>query len=124
MSPSRKVKVIDTATGQVLREGAVRASETGPQKPLLFGWLEGADILKVGAIVVGAIVFIVNSDNRIKAVEAGQAMTGQAISKLVDFTENSDMWNSSHYGVPFQGGRPARGFGNYNRGSIQPKEQI
>lgn len=93
------------------------------QKPLLFGWLEGADILKVGMMVVGAIVFIINSDNRIKAVELSQITTTQAISKLVDFTENSDLWNSSHYGVPFQGGRPARGYGNYNHGNIK-LEQI
>lgn len=96
----RKVKVTDANTGETLREDYV------PTQPLLFGFMSPSDILKVGSATLAVVVFFVNGQNDKKLMQDNLAAMQVSVSRLTDFRDNSDRWNTTVYNTGFRNGEP------------------
>ncbi len=97
---TRKVKIIDEETGQVLRETFTNSP------PLLAGFFSPADILKIATAGMAVIVFFVNGQNDKKIMQENLASLGVTVSRLTDFKENSDSFQTQVYGTRFRNGEP------------------
>lgn len=97
---TRPVKITDAETGKLLRETYI------PDEKLIFGLLSISDCFKIGSFIIAALIFFINGEIRQKAVEANQMAMQETLSRLVDFKENSDSWNSQVYGTRFRNGEP------------------
>lgn len=110
----RKVKITDAITGEELREDYVR------NQPLIFGFLSPSDVLKFGSAVIMVIVFFVNGQNDKKMMQDNLSELKITTSRLVDFKENSDGFNSQVYNTRFRNGEPIdQNFKIPNRGSMR-----
>lgn len=110
---TRKVKVLDATTNELLREDYV------PNDKVIFGFLNVSDAFKIGSCLVAAVVFFVNGEIRQKAVEENQVAMRETLSRLVDFKENSDSWNTQVYGTRFKDGEPVdSNFRMNNKGNV------
>lgn len=81
--------------------------------------LTPADIMKFGGAVLMIIVFFVNGQNDKKLMQESLAELKTTTSRLVDFKENSDGWNSQIYGTRFKDGQPMDvSFKAHNKGVV------
>lgn len=96
----RKVKIIDATSGEELRE------TYAPATPMLFGFLSPSDVLKFGSAAVMIVVFFVNGQNDKKMMQENLTALQTTVSRLTDFKENSDAWNSQVYNTRFRDGEP------------------
>lgn len=99
----RKVSSQDTIAELVdlLRHQQVRANEK-----VLFGMLTVSDAIKIGSCIFFAVIFVVKDNFEKKQMQESQALMSESLKRLVDFTENSDGWNSVYFGTRFRGGVP------------------
>lgn len=112
----RQIKVIDAKTGQTLREDYIPAASNDK---VIFGLLTVSDAFKIGSFLVAAVIFFVNGEIRQKAVEENQKNMTETLSRLVDFKENSDAWNSQVFGTRFRNGEPIDNhFKTKNNGNV------
>lgn len=112
---TREIEIRDKATGKVLREAYTE------QEKKFFGMFTLADIFKVGSIWFALIVFVIGMDYRLKYLESDRVIVAQSMVKLTDFVRSSDNFNSSLYGVQFEGGKPINpSYRVNNRGSVNP----
>ncbi len=96
----RKVKIIDAESGEQLRETYT------PATPMLFGFLTPSDVLKFGSAAVMIVVFFVNGQNDKKIMQENLTAMQISVSRLTDFKENSDAWDSQVFGTRFRNGEP------------------
>ncbi len=109
----RKVKICDAETGEELRETYTR------MEPLLFGVLSPSDVLKVASALIAFIVFFVNGQNDKKLMQENLTAMQVSVSRLTDFKENSDGWNTQVYGTRFKNGEPVdANFTLKNKGNV------
>lgn len=114
---TRKVKIIDAETGQQLRE-------TYTSEPrLIFGWLTIQDAFKAASFLVAATIFFINGEIRIRGIQETQGAMTITLSRMVDFRDNADSFNTLVYKTKFKNGEPVdQNFkipnnGNVNEGS-------
>ncbi len=109
----RKVKIIDATTGEQLRE------EYSPVQKLLFGFLSPTDFLKLGGAIVAVIVFFINGQNDKRLMQSNLTAMQITVSRLTDFRDNSDNFNTLAYNTKFKNGEPVdQSFKVNNRGSV------
>lgn len=115
MNTKREIEIRDKRTGQVLRETYT------PDSIRLFGVLEltPKDLLSYVGLVITIIIFFVNGQNDKKIMQQNLAEMKVTTSRLVDFRDNSDAWDSQVYGTRFRNGEPVdSNFKMNNRGTI------
>ncbi len=95
----REVKIIDKKTGEVLREDYISAT------PTLLGF-SIPDMFKIGGAILAVVVFFVNGQNDKDFMQKTLAAQQVTLSRLTDFKENSDSWNTYAYGTRFLDGQP------------------
>lgn len=96
----RKVKITDADTGEALRE------TYAPAIPMFFGFLTASDLLKVISAMVAFIIFFVNGQNDKKLMQDNLTAMQISVTRLTDFRDNSDAFNTLVYGTKIKDGQP------------------
>lgn len=99
---TREVEIRDKKTGQVLRETYTQIV------PTFFGSLNlsAADVIKLVGAILTIAVFFVNGQNDKKLMQENLSAMQVTVSRLADFKDNSDGWNTQVYGTRFRNGEP------------------
>lgn len=111
----REVEIRDKKTGQILRETYTQNTHT------FFGSLNmtASDIIKISGVFITVIIFFINSQHDKKVMQQTLDELKITTSRLVDFKENSDGWDSQVFGTRFRNGEPIdTNFKIHNQGKI------
>lgn len=95
----REVDIFDRKTGEKLREDYVPVGFT------IFG-CSIPDLIKIGGALLAIVVFFVNGQADKKNMQEAITTNAHNISRLIDFKDNTDSWNTYAYGTRFVDGQP------------------
>lgn len=111
----REVEIRDKKTGQILRETYTQNTHTffGPLN------ISASDIIKIAGLIIMIIIFFINGQNDKKIMQQSLDELKATTSRLIDFKENSDGWDSQVFGTRFRNGEPIdTNFKVHNQGKL------
>lgn len=104
--PIKKNRIITVVeNGKQLYKGPDKRAYDQDYKPRIMG-MPIMDFIKISLYVGGAIIFLVKADQRLNSVESSSLKITSVLERLIEWTQNSDNWNSAQYGTTFKDGRP------------------
>lgn len=101
----KRTAVIFDESGKKLYQGEDRRLYGEDYTPKIFG-MSFMDTIKIVLYIVGATSFFMTIKFEINNMKEIQIQQNIILTKLVQWTENSDNWNSAQFGTTFKDGKP------------------
>lgn len=106
MAPAKDRDITVKESGKKIYEGRDRRYYSSDYKAPGFLGMGIADYIKLALYIGGVVVFLVKADQRLSSVETNQLKMVSTVERLVDWTQNSDSWNTLQYNTKFKNGQP------------------
>lgn len=104
--PQKKRTITVVEDGKELYKGIDKRTYNQDYPKMTILGMPLMDVIKISLYIGGAVIFLVKADQRLNNVESNQVKTSAVLERLIEWTQNSDSWNSAQFGTPFKDGKP------------------